>query len=181
MNYIYLSNINLFRISDKILAEYTKPIFSALLLRSGEANQRIYNLAIDTGVKMIKTPRLEELDVLEVLLTEKITVKEPPKVALSRVKFTKFLVESYGISEEKGDPMSVKHLAGFGVNAVHHQDPEVRAAGQELVLLLYRVDQETVRREMPEDNTRTRRSHATRHVFEKMEEWDKKHKQKHRT
>ena len=51
---------------------------------------------------------------------------------------------------------------------------------QELVLLLYRVDQETVRREMPEDNTRTRRSHATRHVFEKMEEWDKKHKQKHR-
>ena len=47
---------------------------------------------------MIKTPRLEELDVLEVLLTEKITVKEPPKpkVTLSRVKLTKFLVESYG-------------------------------------------------------------------------------------
>ena len=72
-------------------------------------------------VTMVKTPRLEELDVLELLLTEKITVKEPPKVALSRVQFTKFLVESYGISEEKGDPMSVKNLAGFGVNAVQHQ------------------------------------------------------------
>ena len=35
--------------------------------------------------------------------------------------------------------MSVKNLAQFGVNAVQHQDPEVRQAGQELVLLLYKV------------------------------------------
>ena len=68
--------------------------------------QRIYNLAIETGVKIIKTPRLEELDVLELLLTQKITVKEPPKVALSRVKFTKFLAEHYGISEELEDRAS---------------------------------------------------------------------------
>ena len=121
INVTFYNTLFVFRISDKILSEYTKPIFSTLLLRSGEANQRIYNLAIDTGVKIIKTPRLEELDVLEVLLTERITVKEPPKVALSRVKFTKFLVESYGISEEKNDPMSVSRLAGFGVNAVQHQ------------------------------------------------------------
>ncbi len=58
----------------------------------------------------------------------------------------------------------------------------MRAAGQELVLLLYRVDQEAVRKEMPEDNTRTRRSHATRHMFEKMEEYDKTHgHRRHRT
>ena len=54
----------------------------------------------------------------------------------------------------------------------------MREAGQELVLLLYRVDQEAVRREMPEDNTRTRRSHATRHVFERMDQYDRKHGQK---
>ena len=118
--------------------------------------QRIYNLAIETGVKIIKTPRLEELDVLELLLTQKITVKEPPKVALSRVKFTKFLAEHYGISEELEDPMSVRNLAQFGVTAVQHQDPEVRQAGQDLVLLLYKVDQEAVRKEMPEDNNRNR-------------------------
>ena len=42
-------------------------------------------------------------------------------------------------SDEKNDPMCVKNLAQFGVNAVQHQDPEVRQAGQELVLLLYKV------------------------------------------
>ena len=75
-------------------------------------------------------------------------------------------------SDEKNDPMSVKNLAQFGVNAVQHQDPEVRQAGQELVLLLYKVmlqnliilvgnktlqvDQDAVRKEMPEDNNSNR-------------------------
>ena len=70
--------------------------------------QRIYDLAIDTGVKLIKSPKMEELDVLETILTAKITNKEPSKVALSRVKFTKFLVEHYGISDEKNDPMNIR-------------------------------------------------------------------------
>ena len=48
-------------------------------------------------MKLIKSPKMEELDVLETILTAKITIKEPSKVALSRVKFTKFLVEHYGI------------------------------------------------------------------------------------
>ena len=33
---------------------------------------------------------------------------------------------------------------------------QVRQAGQEVVLILYKVDQEAVRAEMPEDNYRTR-------------------------
>lgn len=90
--------------------------------------------------------------------------------------------------------MSVRNLAQFGVTAVQHQDPEVRQAGQDLVLLLYKVDQEAVRKEMPEDNNRNRykeysafeigrswaliifrRSHANRYVFEQMDEYDKRH------
>ena len=84
------------------------------------------------------------------------------------------------ISDEKNDPMCVKNLAGFGVDAVQHPDPEVRQAGQELVLLLYKADQETVRAEMPEDNNRNRRSHANRYVFEQMDQYDKKHGRRHR-
>ena len=99
---------------------------------------------------------MEELDVLETILTAKITNKEPSKVALSRVKFTKFLVEHYGISDEKNDPMSIRHLAEFGVEAIKHHDPEVRQAGQDLVLLLYKVDQDAVRKVMPEDNASNR-------------------------
>ena len=86
-----------FSISPKILTDYTKPMFSTLLLRSGESNQRISDLAIHTGVKLIKTPKMEELDVLESVLTKKITKKESAKVALSRVKFTQMLVEQFGI------------------------------------------------------------------------------------
>ena len=48
-------------------------------------------------MRLVKSPKMEELDVLDALLTEKITNKEPPKVALSRVKFTQFLVQQYGI------------------------------------------------------------------------------------
>ena len=68
----------------------------------------------------------------------------------------------------------------FGVDAVQHPDPEVRQAGQELVLLLYKADQETVRAEMPEDNNWNRRSHANRYVFEQMDQYDKKHGRRHR-
>ena len=84
-------------VPTKTLTDCTKSIFRKLLLRSGENTQRIHDLAIDTGVSLVKSPKMEELDVLDALLTEKITNKEPPKVALSRVKFTQFLVQQYGI------------------------------------------------------------------------------------
>ena len=84
-------------VPPKILTDSTKSIFRKLLLRSGEPTQRIHDLAIDTGVRLVKSPKIEELDFLDALLTEKITSKEPPKVALSRVKFTQFLVQQYGI------------------------------------------------------------------------------------
>ena len=59
---------------------------------------------------MIKSPKMEELDALESVLTQRITNKELAKVAVSRVKFTQMLVEQFGISEEKNDPMSVRYL-----------------------------------------------------------------------
>ena len=71
--------------------------------------------------------------------------------------------------------MCVARLAKFGVEGVQHQDPEVRQAGQELLLVLYKVDQEAVRAEMPEDNYRTRRSHAIKYVFEQMDDYDRRH------
>ena len=74
--------------------------------------------------------------------------------------------------------MFVSRLAKFGVEAVQHQDPEVRQAGQELLLVLYKVDQEAVRAEMPEDNYRTRRSHAMKYVFEQMDHYDSRHGKK---
>ena len=58
---------------------------------------------------MIKSPKMEELDALESVLTQRITNKELAKVAVSRVKFTQMLVEQFGISEEKNDPMSVRY------------------------------------------------------------------------
>ena len=46
-------------------------------------------------------------------------------------------------------------------------------------MILYKVDQEAVRAEMPEDNYRTRRSHAMKYVFEQMDDYDKRHGKKH--
>ena len=54
-----------------------------------------------------------------------------------RYFFQNFIISM--ISEEKNDPMSIKNLAQFAVDAVKHQDPEVRQAGQDLVLMLYKV------------------------------------------
>ena len=163
-----------YKVSNKTLSETTKSIFSVILSRSGEPVQRVHDLSIETGVKLVKMPKMEELDVLDELLTSPITVKEPAKVALSRVKFTRFLVEEYGISDEKNDPMCVRNLAKFGAGAVKHQDPDVRQAGQDLVIYLYRADPKTVRKVMPEDNNSTRRSHAYKYVFEEMERYDRK-------
>lgn len=171
---LYENVVENHNVSNKTLAEMTKTLFSALLARSGEHVQRVHDLAIDTGISIVKSPKVEELSVLEELLTEKVTSKELAKVALSRVKFTKFLVAEYGLSEEDGDPMCVKNLAEFGSGAVSHPDPEVRAAGQELVILLYRADPGEVRRALPEDNRANRRSHAFRNVFQEMERIDKK-------
>ena len=70
--------------------------------------------------------------------------------------------------------MCVKNIAEFGAGAVKHQDPDVREAGQDLVIFLYKADQKTVRRVMPEDNSNTRRSHAYKYVFEEMDRYDRK-------
>ena len=83
-------------------------------------------------------------------------------------------MEEFVISDEKNDPMCVKNLAEFGAGAVKHQDPDVREAGQDLVIFLYKADQTTVRRVMPEDNSNTRRSHAYKYVFEEMDRYDRK-------
>jgi len=167
-----------FSISNKTLSDSTKSIFSVILSRSGEPVQRIHDLSIETGIKVVKMPKLEELDVLDALITAKITTKEPPKVAMSRVKFTKFLVEEYGVSDEKDDLMCVKNLAKFGAGAVQHQDPDVRQAGQDLMIFLYKADQKVVRRALPEDNSNTRRSHTYKYVFEELDRYDKKLRRK---
>lgn len=164
------------KVSKKTLSETTKHIFGVILSRSGEPVQRVHDLSIETGVKLVKMPKMEELDVLDELLTSPITLKEPSKVALSRVKFTKFLVEEYGLSDDKDDPMCVKSLARFGCGAVQHQDPDVRQAGQDLLLFLYRAEPRTVRKAMPQDNSSTRRSHAYKYVFEQMDRHDRKNR-----
>ena len=66
-----------YSVSHKTLSETTKTIFSVILSRSGEPVQRVHNLSIETGIKMVKLPKLEELDVLDELLTSTITANEP--------------------------------------------------------------------------------------------------------
>ena len=82
-------------------------------------------------------------------------------------------MEEFGISDEKNHPRCVKNLAEFGAGAVKHQDPDVREAGQDLVIFLYKADQKTVRRVMPA-NSNTRRSHAYKYVFEDTDRYDRK-------
>ena len=84
-------------------------------------------------------------------------------------------MEEFGISDKKMySLMSVKILVQFCLGAEKHQDPNVRQAGQDLVIFLYKADQKTVRRVMPEDNSNTRRSHAYKYVFEEMDRYDRK-------
>ena len=61
-------------------------------------------------MRLVKSPKMEELDVLDALLTEKITNKEPPKVALSRVKFTQFLVQQYGIRLGQARQQTIRNM-----------------------------------------------------------------------
>ena len=49
-----------------------------------------------------------------------------------------FSILIYKFSDDPKDPMCVKHLARFGLDAVEHSGAEVREAGQELILYLYR-------------------------------------------
>ena len=117
-------------------------------------------------------PQMAQNDFLDAFLTATITETEPAKAALSRVKFTKFLVEEFGTNEHRNySKMSVRYI---GIGAFKHQDPDVRQAGQDLVILLYKVDPKTIRVVMPEDNSNTRRSHAYKYVFEEMDRYDRK-------
>ena len=72
-----------YAVSNRTLSETTKTVFSVILTRSGEPVQRVHDLSIETGVKLVKMPKMEELGVLDELLTSTITAKEPSKVALS--------------------------------------------------------------------------------------------------
>ena len=78
--------------------ETTEAVFSLMLSRSGKPVQGVHDLSMETAVKLFKMPQMAQTDFLDAFLTATIAEKEPAKAALSRVKFTKFLEEEFGIS-----------------------------------------------------------------------------------
>jgi len=160
-------------VSDKSLSACTEEIFRCLLTRTGDAAGRVRDLAVETGVRLVRSPRVEQLDVLDSLLTAEVKKGEAAGPSLSRVRFTSMLVEEYGLAGEKDDLMSPDRLSQYALGALQHGDPGVRAAGQDLLLTLYTRDPVAVRANLPEDNARARKSHALRVVYQRMEEQDK--------
>ena len=53
-----------YAVSNRTLSETTKTIFTVILTRSGELVQRVHDLSIKTGVKLVQMPKMEEFDVL---------------------------------------------------------------------------------------------------------------------
>ena len=64
---------------------------------------------------------MEQLDVLDSLLTAEVKKGEAAGPALSRVRFTSMLVEEYGLAGEKDDPMSPDRCNVLAVDVCLHK------------------------------------------------------------
>ena len=85
-----------YTMSPYVYMETTEAVLSLILSRSGDPVQGVHDLSMETAVKLFKMPQMKQNDFLDLLLTATIAAKEPVKAALSRIKFTRFLVEEFG-------------------------------------------------------------------------------------
>lgn len=68
--------------------------------------------------------------------------------------------------------MSVKHLAEFALSAIEHASDGVRAAGSRLLILIYPDNPKLVRKMLPPNDKKTRKSLTYRTLFEELDKLD---------
>ena len=100
-------------------------------------------------------------------------------MALLKAELVKFVVEDeVAAAKLVGvQPFTLEKLALFGTSAVDNSSSAVRRMGEKILVKLYEMDPPTVRRVMPPDDTKTRKSSQNyKYLFEAFERRDKRNR-----
>ncbi len=95
--------------------------------------------------------------------------KESPKVTLTRAELVLFMVKDL-----KGAGEPTKKLMDFGLSALAHPNASVRKLSERILLALYAIDPEGVRKRLPEEAYANKKKSDNSALKKLVEEFDKR-------
>lgn len=174
----------------KELDSATNRVYTELIVKSGDTNERVSDRAEEAIQAMLRSQRIRELGIVQERLLVPIKLAqsssqsrrpgpgggsgnaekpEPPKQALTRCELVLFMIKDLDLAGRQFS--SVSACCEFGVSALGHTAPGVRKQGEKILLALYAVDPDRVRRYMPDDGDRSKNL-AFRKVLEEFDKRD---------
>ena len=97
-----------------------------------------------------------------------------PKLALVRAELMKYIIDD--LPDMVGEPpLSVTKIVEFALSALNNTSSPVRRTGEKIMIRMYEIDPKCVRKIMPPDTERNRRSnHNYKYLFEAFERRDQR-------
>ena len=142
-----------------------------LIQRTGDTNSRLRQRAHDFIVEMALFPDVKPLQLVPHHCLMSIKSHSAPRLALSRVEIVSDLIQKLGTKE---NGMNVDDISKFCAGALEHNSGEVRELASKIIILMYKDNNNIVRKYLPPDDEMTRRNKKYRILFEAFDKIDGK-------
>ncbi|XP_037076891.1 centrosomal protein of 104 kDa-like [Pollicipes pollicipes] len=160
--------------SRRELSSTIEATLPELVLKTGDNATRVQTLAVESLLRLGSAAHARQIPAVASALTVPLQGAVQTRVALAKLDTVERLVTKHGVSAEGDSPMSVKNLALFALSAVEHPNDGVRAAGTRLMVLIYPENRKLVRKLLPADDKKTRKSLTYRTLFAELAKLDGK-------
>ena len=160
----------------KELANSVEKLQKELFARGCDTNERVQDKAEATLQTMLQTKKISSLGIMQEALVEPLSPAKNanPKMALLRTELIKYIIDELPDFIEE-PPMTIANVTEFSLSAINHISSPVRKIGEKIMLRMYEIDPNRVRKIMPPDTPKNRKSnHNYKYLFEAFERRDRK-------
>ena len=166
-NSIYEHFIFAHPLPQKELASSVEKLQKELLARGCDTTERVMDKAEATLEMMLQNKKISSLGIMQNTLSEPLSSSKSsnPKMALVRSELMKYIIDD--LIELVGvPPLSIIRVSEFAFSAVNHTFQPVKRIGEKIMLRMYEIDPKRVRKVMPPDTPKNRKTNSYKYLFE---------------
>jgi hypothetical protein len=167
-NSIYENFIFAHPLPRKELAISVEKIQKELLARGCDTTERVMDKSEATLEMMLQNKKVASLGIMQETLSEPLSSSKGsnPKMALVKAELMKYIIDE--IIELIGEPpLSIVRVSEFALSAVNHSFQPVKRIGEKIMLRMYEIDPQRVKKVMPPDNPKSRKiNHSYKYLYE---------------
>ena len=146
-------------------------VLPVLLHRTGDTNARLRQRAHEYTVEMASFAEIKPLHTVPNYCTASISLGTAPRLALSRVEILEELIKQLGTSQ---NGLTVENIAKFCGQVLEHTSGEVRELSTKILIEMYKLNGNIVRKYVPVDSEMNRRIKKYRILYDAFDTIDGK-------